>query len=75
MTITAMMILATTQRDKVVLRPAHTAVSYCCPLSVRKWRRDDATINLQDDKEDNVGRTNKEEQEEGNQSKRRRHKQ
>jgi hypothetical protein len=30
MTITTMMILATTQRDEVALRPAHTAVFYCC---------------------------------------------
>ncbi len=74
MTITTTMILATTQRDKAALRPAHTAISYCCPLSVSKWRRDNATINLQEDKEDDVGaprredygwRTNEEEQEEG----------
>jgi hypothetical protein len=38
----------------VALRPARSADSYRCLLSVSKWRRDDATINFQEDKEDNV---------------------
>ncbi len=81
MTITTTMILATTQRDEAALRSARTAVFYRCPLLVSKWRRDGATISLQEDKEDNVGaprredygwRTNEEEQEEGEPNKEKR---